>query len=476
SDNIITELRAGSTDFHFGFLPVGFGTDQNKAVGIPGPGGITTGNGISLIGGGDGTYIEYLGDFGQYVIKQRSLQLSDSVTWLHENHSFKFGGVLMRRDMSENRTQFGKGFYFFRDAFGFQQGYSGYEVADMILNNSATNFTATGVPGFIPRDAINWENGLFGQDDWRLMPNLTLNLGLRWDLFTPYYEKNNKLANYDPVTGKLLIAGQNGVSRSTLKTNKDNFGPRLGFDYLLNDKTAVRGAYGILYALDRGGIDNQLTENPPAVVTEFRFGGDVGARVRLSQPIPLPDPVDGTKPVLPQGSGLVYIPQNSKTPKVQQWNLGMQREIDSKTSAMVAYVGDRAKNLATVVTSSGFAGAVADRLTTVMYIGSSKYDALQASLRRRESSGLSYLASYTLGKATNEGPGFFPGNPSRGGSITDTSCVKAGTTNCNLGLDEGAADYDARHRFTLAATYALPFAKTNAITGGWSVNTVLTFQ
>src|SRR5205085_1589271 len=84
--------RVGSTDFHFGFLPVGFGTDQNKALGIPGPGGVTTANGISLIGGGDGTYIEYLGDFGQYVIKQKAMQLSDSVTWLRGNHSFKFGG------------------------------------------------------------------------------------------------------------------------------------------------------------------------------------------------------------------------------------------------------------------------------------------------------------------------------------------------------------------------------------------------
>jgi hypothetical protein len=474
SENVVNELRVGDTDFHFGFLPVGFGTDQDKALGIPGPGGVTTANGISLIGGGDGTYIEYLGDFGQYVIKQKALQISDSVTWLRGNHSFKFGGTMLRREMDENRTRFGKGFYFFRDAFGFAPGYSGYEVADMLL--TATNFTATGIPGFVPRDTISWENAVFTQDDWRIKPNLTVNYGLRWDLLTPYYEKNNQLANYDPATGKLLVAGQNGVSRSTLKTNRDNFGPRLGFDYLLSERTALRGAYGIFYSLDRGGIDNQLTENPPAVVTEFRFGDDPGARVKLSQPIPLPDPVSASSPVLPQGSGLVYIPQNSKTTQVQQWNLGVQHELNANTSGMLAYVGNRADNLATVVTSAGFAGSVADRLTTVMYIGSSKYDALQATLRRRESSNLSYLASYTYGDARNQGPGFFPGNPSRGGSITDTSCVKAGTQNCDLSLDEGPADYDVRHRFTLAATYALPWAKTNAVLGGWAINTVLTLQ
>ena len=154
----------------------------------------------------------------------------------------------------------------------------------------------------------------------------------------------------------------------------------------------------------------------------------------------------------------------------------MQREVDSNTSAMVAYVGTRGDNLATIITSAGFGGAIADRLTTVMYIGSSKYDALQTMLRRRESNGLSYLASYTLGHATNQGPGFFAGNPSRGGSVTDSSCVKAATTNCNLSLDEGAADYDARHRFTLAATYELPWWKANSFAGGWAVNTVVTVQ
>lgn len=474
SGDLVNELRAGMTDFHFGFLPVGFGTDQNKALGIPGPGGITTANGISLIGGGDGTYIEYLGDFGQYVIKQRTLQITDSVSWMRGNHSFKFGGSMLKRDMNENRTRFGKGFYFFRDAFGFQQGYSGYEVSDMLL--TATNFTATGVPGFVPRDTISWENALFAQDDWRLNPNLTLNLGLRWDLLTPYYEKNNKTANYDPRTQGLVLPNQNGVPRSTLNTNKDNFGPRLGFNYLLNERTAIRGGYGVFYSLDRGGIDNQLTENPPAVVTEFRFGDDPGARVKLSQPIPLPDPVNPNSPVLPQGSGLVYIPRDSKNTKVQQWSISGQRELSSSTSAMLAYVGTRGDNLATVITSAGFAGAVADRLTTIMYIGTSKYDALQASVRRQESYGLSYLASYTYGDARNEGPGFFAGNPSRGGSVTDASCVKAGTTNCNLSLDSGRADYDARHRFTVAATYALPFAKGNALVGGWSVNTVVTLQ
>ena len=474
SGDLVNELRVGYSNFEFGFLPVGFGEDQNAAIGIPGPGGITRPNGISLIGGGDGRFIEYLGDFGQYLIQEQTIQISDAATWLRGNHTFKIGGTVMRRNMAQERTQFGKGFYFFRDAFGFAPGYSGYEVADMLVGT--TDFTATGVPGFVPRNVISWENAVFAQDDWHVNPNLTLNLGVRWDVYTPYYEEDNKQANYDPLTQRLVLADQNGASRSTLDTDWNNIGPRIGFNYLLNDRTSLRGGYGIFYSLDRGGIDRQLTENPPAVVTEFRFGDVPGARVRISDPIPLPTPVNPNSPQLPQGSGVVYIPRDSETTEVQQWSLSLQKEVFANTSAMVAYVGTRAENLAALITSSGFAGAVADRLSTTMYIGSSSYDALQTSLRLRDWRGLSFLASYTLGEARNNTPGFFPGSPSRGTTVTDASCVARGTTDCNLDLDEGPADYDARNRFTFAGTWKLPFMQDNPIVGGWAVNAVLTLQ
>lgn len=473
SGNLVNELRAGWTDFHFAFLPVGFGTDQNAELGIPGPGGITTPNGLSLIGGGNGFYLEYLGDFGQYQIDQRTIQLSDALTWLSGDHTFKFGGTLMRRELAQQRTMFGKGFYFFRDALGFAPGFTGYEVSDMLIGH--TDFTATGVPGFVPRNVIHYENALFVQDDWRVNPNLTLNLGLRWDVFTPYYEEDDQLANYDPVTQRLVIPDQNGASRSTIDTDMNNFGPRLGFNYIFDEKTSFRGGYGIFYSLDRGGIDNQLTENPPSVVTEFRFGGSPGSHVRLSDPIPLPTVVDPNNPVLPQGSGLVYIPADSENTEVQQWSLSVQREVLRNTSAMLAYVGTRAENLAARITSAGFAGSVADRLTTIMYIGESSYDALQSSIRMRDWNGLSFLASYTYSETTNNTPGLFPGNPSRGGTVTDADCVRPGQT-CNLGLDDGPADYDIPHRFTFAGTYQVPFLRNNPIAGGWTLNAVYTVQ
>lgn len=127
----------------------------------------------------------------------------------------------------------------------------------------------------------------FAQDDWRINRRLTLNAGLRYELFTPYYELNNRMANFDPFSGRILLAGRDGNSRSLVDTDRNNFAPRIGaaFDLFGNGRTVVRGGWGLFYSLDRGGIANQLTQNPPFIVTQFRFDGP-GSNVRLGQPIP----------------------------------------------------------------------------------------------------------------------------------------------------------------------------------------------
>lgn len=470
SPNVINELRVGYSRLRYGFLPVGYGTDQNSAIGIGGPGGINTASGISLVGGGDGTYIEYLGDFGQFIVTQKTYQIGDSLTWIKGRHNFKFGGTLLLADLTSERTNVGKGFYFYPDATTPSPGRTGYEVSEILIGTTA--FTSTGRPGFTPFNTRSFENSLFVQDDWRVNDRLTLNLGVRWDVFTPYYEKNDNLANFVPTFGpngitggQIVLAGQNGVPRSTVNTDWNNFGPRVGFAYQLNAKTVLRGSWGLFYSLDRGGIDNQLTENPPFTVTQYRFGGP-GSSVRLSDPIPLPDAIDPNNPVLPDGSGVVYVPRDTKTNQYQQFSVGLQRQLDTATAVSLGYVGTRGDNLTARTSSAGFSGSVQGRLTTLTNIATSSFDSLQVALRRSSSTGLSYLASYTWGHALNDSPGPFPGP---GGFLVPT-------IQNNLGVDKGNADYDIRHRFTLAATWPLPFAKDNPVIGGWSVNTIVTLQ
>jgi hypothetical protein len=474
SATVVNELRAGYVNYRYGFLPVGYGNNQNADLGIPGPGGISTANGISLIGGGDGRYIEYLGDFGQYIVRQHTYQLSDSVSWIRGAHSLKFGGTALAADLIFERSQYGKGFYFYPDAVATPDnppplGRTGYEVAEMLIGK--TSFTATGMPTFDPRTTRNYEISLFAQDDWRVSSRLTFNLGLRWDLFTPYVEKDDRMANFEPTFsngaitgGRIVLAGQNGVSRSTVNTDTNNFGPRVGVAYQLGTRTVLRGSYGLFYALDRGGIDNQLTENPPFTLSAFRFDGP-GASVRLSEPIPLPPSVNPNDPKLPDGAGVVYVPKDTKTSLYHQFNVGVQHELAHDTAVSVFYVGTRGRNLTSQTQVPGFNGDIQGRLRTLANVADSWYDSLQVSVRR-SSGRLSYLASYTWGHALNDSPGPFPGP---GGFLTPTIANA-------LGVDKGNADFDVRQRMTLAATWALPFARDNGLLGGWSLNGILTLQ
>jgi hypothetical protein len=131
-------------------------------------------------------------------------------------------------------------------------------------------------------------------------------------------------------------------------------------------------------------------------------------------------------------------------------------------------VGTRGDNLTARLTAAGFAGDnIADRLTTLKNIGTSQYDGFQFTLRRNQARGLSYLAAYTLSWAKDDVPSLYPGSASRGSAVTDPD---------DLSKDWGYADYDSRHRFTLAATWELPFAKEDRILGGWALNGVITLQ
>jgi len=322
-----------------------------------------------------------------------------------------------------------------------------------------TDFTITGYPDFPQRNTLSWENSFYVQDDWRATDRLTFNVGLRYDIFTPYYESENRMANFDRATRELVVADVGGVSRSTVDTDWNNFGPRLGSAYQLNSKTVLRGAYGMFYTLDRGGIDNQLIENPPFVASLFQ-----GINIRLSDPIPLPPLPDPSNPERRGFDRVVSVDPNNRTSNVHQFNVAVQRELNSYTALLAAYVGTRGRDLTTT-----YGGPNLDNVTFVDNIGSSDYDALQFTVRQSAQHGLTYLASYTLSNAENDSPGLFPGPLA---SIQGTQ---------TLGVDPGAADYDRRHQFSLAATYQLPFGKdasgaVGALAAGWQVNTIVTFQ
>ena len=187
------------------------------------------------------------------------------MSWVKGRNTFKFGVNLIRRYVDFFNPIAGKGFFQANSNTSATES-TGFEQSDYLvgyINNYQVG------PASAMFHTRSWENGFYGQDDFRVTRQLTLNLGLRYDLFTWPTEQNNRMANFDPATDTIVVAGQNGVNDAAgLNTPKHDFAPRIGFAYDVfgTQKTVVRGGYGIFYFIDREGIDKQMSQNAP-------FGG-----------------------------------------------------------------------------------------------------------------------------------------------------------------------------------------------------------
>jgi hypothetical protein len=359
----------------------------------------------------------------------------------------------------------------------------------------------------------NWEMGFFGQDDWRVTRRLTLNLGFRWDVLTWPVEKFNRQANFDINTGHILLAGQDGNSRSFIPVSYHNFAPRLGFAYDLsgNGTTKVSGGYGTFYFVDRGGINNQLAQNPPFSGQES-FSYQNGYRITFTgqaaqgtydpvtgQCLTSCNPVGATNPLPSKGPIQVDLnnPQNvaisvatlptNKTPSVQEWNLQFEHEINNDMTLSLAYVGTKGTHLTTYYdynrqvydapsNTKNFPALGA--INTQATIGNSEYNALQVALNRRFTSGLQFGLSYTWSHAIDDSPGAFDSYSANGGSPVNY---------LDLAAERASSNIDARNRLVLNGIYQLPFGHgehwggnwngfTNSFLGGWQTNLILTAQ
>src|SRR5262249_16004379 len=165
-----------------------------------------------------------------------------------------------------------------------------------------------------------WEYSWYIQDDWRVSPRLTLNIGLRYDVFTPYTEVANRISNVDPYTGKILIAGRDGVSDTAgVMTDRNNFAPRFGFAFTLTPKTVLRGGYGISFFPANFGATS-LHGNPPFVALYSVVTTPLDLANRISDGFPLPLPVDPRNPV----GNVASFANDFVASYAQQYNLTLQ--------------------------------------------------------------------------------------------------------------------------------------------------------
>jgi hypothetical protein len=450
----------------------------------------------------------------------------DTLTWVIRNHNLKMGADFVHNEGLDG----------FSSARGNPRGTMTYTgggttpFANFLLGQPANRVT------FVPQsrpdmDVTNWEQGYFFQDDWKVRRNVTLNLGIRYEMVSPWVDKHDILLNFDPTfndnTGRFIIssektlafldpripttlpvvtAGQSGlgIGRGLVRTDKNNFAPRVGIAWGIGDKTVIRGGYGLYFPtsaaqgirdpISTNGFNQALTKqtgtvNPPLQAWPFPLtGGDV---------------VDNASLI-----SVNAVPVGLREPTVQQYNATFERQIGAKNAVRFSYLGTRSTGLIGGIdlneiapsdnpwgtttgdgvtpctpddgdclpTNADFARlpypTLGDFLLTYGNYGHSQANTFQTQFERRFDKGLMFNASYTY--TDQKSTGIDQGNSSLGG-------VPYNPFQPDLDYTQDA--WVSHHRFVLYGVYELPFGRSmkyghvlakwaDVIVGGWQT----TFQ
>jgi Carboxypeptidase regulatory-like domain/TonB dependent receptor len=441
---------------------------------------------------------------------QNTYGLSENLSWVRGNHSLKFGTDIRTEEFTIFQPAAARG------TLDFGPGLTDNPAAQFSGGSGFASFLV----GLSDGGSINNLHNIdyhhqvyafYGQDDWRVTPKLTLNLGLRYELFTTIKERNNEQGTFDLSTGSLIVP--KGVTAQLtpmlaaivpveatgtpglISPDLNNFAPRIGLAYQATNKLVVRAGYGIFYGGDEAGpySNPSMGFNPPFFVSK-NFTQPCGAA--SANPATVDCSVSGI-PTLASG-----FPANSLTdpeppplffsldpklvtPYMQQWHLSTQYELPSNTVFEVSYAGSR--GLKQYIYLNGNQAApnpdpnlpLADRrplpqldgfIGWFRSAGQSNYNSLQVRAEKRFSHGLTFLASYTWAHALDIA------------SNADLSSQNGGDFRYfkDPQAEYANSDFDVRNRFVFSYLYELPIGHgkslfgdasgvLNQIIGGWQV-------
>ena len=481
--NLLAELKAGYSRFAISTLPVNYGVNASQMVGILGSNADLDSSGLTpmVVAGFRG-----LGDsnFIPIIIINNVFQYAGSLSYTRSSHTVKVGGDFRRRQTSpfqspQSRGQFTFNGNFTNDPSGAVAN-GGNSIASMLLGYPSNTVRAKYLvfPGF-----RNSEISGYAQDDWRIGRWLTLNLGVRYDVYTPQYEVHDRISNADLDSGRLIIAGQNGVSRSAgMPGDWNNFAPRFGFAATVTPRTIIRGGFGLNYYPVSFGSGAAL-RNPPFVNLFTIDATPITPINRISAGFPAPTPTSVSNPT----GNLTTVARDIVNPYVMQYNLTLQRELISGLVFNIGYVGalSRKQNFSPNINIAlPGAGSIGPRrpyfskfpnvasISQLSSWGSSNYHSLQTSLEHRFKSGLNLSSNYTWSHLVDD---FANGSGKVGGFGATPQLVN------NRSLERGNSDIDIRHRFVVLVNYELPFAKNSKgvaryLANGWQINAIGTLQ
>ena len=434
-----------------------------------------TGSGLGFTGLGE------TGSMPNFKIHQ-VYQYLDSLTWNRGNHSFKFGTDLhyQRSDILGGNSSHGN--------FTFNGTYTGISLGDFLLGSPSNATLSTQLVG-----AMRFRNYMFyAQDDWKVTPKLTVNIGLRYEFTTPWWEKHNNMntlvLNPGPNFGAIQTAGYCGSSlscRGLTDLNWLNFAPRLGFAYRLEHKTVIRGAVGTFYGGQGAlGANGREINNWPFSYSVATAGTSTTPALVLSQGFP--PGITKVSSMPPANSTWDVWAKYFPEPTIYQWNLTVERELVQGLALTAAYVGSSSSYLSGSYNWNGAppgpAATIVSRrpipqwntITLQTPYGHASYNGMNVQVEKRFAAGLNFTAGFTWSHTIDNIAELFGGSA---GDLQQTADFNA---------SRGSSGFDVRQRFVSSTVYQLPFGKgktfmnrggiLNAMFGGWQVTNILTFQ
>ncbi len=531
--SLLLDLRAGYTRINNLSLPLNYGTNIDQKIGFPASMTSFSPFANSLTPVSIGPFGD-IGD-GAYVPLQdidNTFQYSGTLSWTRGNHNIKAGLSLVRRQARNVQSASAVGAYGFnlssdsQNTAGNQLATQNNQIASTLLgafNNQTRNFN------LFPPDYRSWEPSGFVQDSWRVNPKLTLLVGVRYDVFTPFTEAHNHISNFDylqalsstasTVSQALKIANVNGVnSQVNIPTDYSNVAPRIGFAFSARPTTVVRGGYGLSFFPDNYTSNADLKNAPftsvfsPSCqstiavrIETYQNGGKLppgqngdcatqGAPGNLSQGIPVPAPPTAAQIAnlaLIPGLGFVAEATHFKSALIQQFNVQVEQQFGANVFTL-GYVGNLGQHLPesinninqpkpfNPITNPGGSArplnALLPNLGGVSYIqseGISNYNGLQASFQRRFTKGLAFDANYTWSKALSDITGFSQQGSNQGWSNADPTRIRQ--------IEYANSENDIQNRFALSLNYELQFGKSftgikKAAFSGWQTNMITVWQ
>jgi hypothetical protein len=528
SPTLVNEFRAGYNRINAHRFQLNFDKniagDPSYGINYPGIPFNSINGGLPEIDFGDGTVTIGSSTFLPSVEIQNSYVFTDNLTWVHGRHSLKVGTEIRREQFTLFQPAASRG------NLGFGSDFTDNPAAPSTGGSAFASFLL-GIPDFgeiTSMHNVDYHRPTYSfylQDDFRVSPRLTLNLGLRYELFTTIKEGHDQQATFDFAQQGLLVPkGQTMEltptlaqsipiirtgSRGLINPDLNNFAPRIGLAYQITDKLVLRTGYGIFY----GGQENGPYSNPsPGFNPPFFSIQSFNVNCGLASANPAPGQTDCSIPnfnVLSQGFPatslsdpntplLFSVDPNLRTPYNQQWHLGLQYQLPAQTLLDISYAGSRGLKLfafyngnQAVPTPDQTADLLPRRpvhtcnitllpncdpsvfdttINTFRSNAFSNYNSLQARLQKRLTHGLQFEASYTYSHALDDASSANLGSFATG-DFRDQRFPQ---------MEYGNADFDIRHRFVLSYMYELPFGKgktfagnasglLNQIIGGWQV-------